>query len=229
MEDEGHKTEEEKLTKTTTIGSCHVYENAKGGLSIAQGAAVCWDRRELIDFVTLATRFLAQSRHEYTQTIFLVGGPYHGEFREIPVSTQILKFPQLDKPSYVADLGVTPGTLEFTDHIYSKVNDIAWDGIRLPFELFEHSSLREANIARAARLLEEELNINDTQQTITKQDLEFRRQDMAKVQVEVEEANRKRNRAVNQLTQSEERRKQTYEDGLRLIAKRRALQFHHGV
>jgi hypothetical protein len=191
------------------------------------GDAIRLDRKELVEFVIFASNHIRHTRAEHSQSVLLMGGPYHGEWREIPAAVQILTFPQLDKAVYVPDLGVTPGTMDYTNHVYSKANDIG--GIRFPFEIFEHSSLREANIARAARLLEEELNVNDTQQTITKQDLEFRRQDMAKVQVEVEEANRKRNRAINQLTQSEERCKQTYEDGLKLTAKRRALQFHHGV
>lgn len=210
---------------------CQVHKNLDGGVTIVQrdNGTIHLSRKELVEFVIFASNHIRHTRAEHSQSVLLMGGPYHGEWREIPAAVQILTFPQLDKPCYVADLGVTPGTMDYTNHVYSKANDIAIGGIRFPFEIFEHSSLREANIARAARLLEEELNVNGTRQTITKQDLDFRRQDMAKVQVEVEEANRKRNCAVNQLTQSEKRCKQTYEDGLRLTAKRRALQFHHGV
>ena len=96
----------------------------------------------------------------------LLGGPRHGDFVKIPRDNPpFYNYVQFDNPGAVP----VDSTRAYTEHIYTRANDIIFFGVPLPFALYEHDSLRGANVSREADRLDRELEKAIDQETKAKE------------------------------------------------------------
>lgn len=152
---------------TRIKSNLHTYHTAQGRLALDpdptgyQLNTIQLSRDEAAKLAAACVDFLADTQDpKESITALFVGGPLHGEFREVPRVA-------LGREYHVAQLNTKPLTgrdwtvhnvaMEYDDHTYTRVDDIAFDGIKLPFAIFEHESLKDANVKRQAKLLDAKL------------------------------------------------------------------------
>lgn len=217
MEDEGHKTKEEKLRE---IEGSDLLPNRIGGLSITHkrsNTRIDFTQRQTVELAMAACEHIAEIRQQSGQrNVLLIGGPYHGEWKVIPYNQNAILFEGLDKFSWKANVAECPTvSVGFTQHLYQRVADFAIDGVVLPFEIYEHGSLREANVARNARLLDEEIEVSEIQRRIAEDDIRNREHNVRASQ--------------GQLDLARSKAEALYTAGSKLVSKRLDISYKDGV
>lgn len=128
--------------------------------------------RELVVYLSAYLRRDRTSLHNCSQTALLMGGPKHGTFIELPHEDRIIQYVTSPSFSYKAGEPMETQT-NFTTHIYEKFPDIqVLGGVRLPFAIYEHTSINKANAERRAKQLDDERNALERQLRINKQEIQ---------------------------------------------------------
>lgn len=105
----------------------------------------------------LCLDFLAETQDpKGGKQALLIGGPLHGTWRI--VEGPELSVPEMKRPPTLATDQQPPYTLNYQTHVYRQASDIGFLGYKLPFAIYEHESLWDANKTRAAEAAERELN-----------------------------------------------------------------------
>lgn len=159
------------------VAGCKVISEADG-LSFLRGSkgdALRFSDYQVRELVMYLSAYLRHDRtifHNGSQTALLMGGPKHGEFVELPHQDRILQYVTAPPFKYNTDEPVAD-QVEFTTHIYEKFPDIqVLGGVRLPFAIYEHTSLNKANAERRAKQLDDERNALERQLRINKQEIQ---------------------------------------------------------
>lgn len=107
----------------------------------------------------------------------------HGEFYAVPAECRnSIVFPEFHAPATWCSPNDDPAaTIGYSDHVYTRVSDIQIQGIRLPFEILEHASLRSANKNRRARQLDELIPGLDIAEKISVEEINEAKQKLGQV------------------------------------------------
>jgi hypothetical protein len=128
---------------------------------------------QLRELVLYLSSYLSRTSQGDSCTALLMGGPRHGEFVQIPNQQSVFQLHTIP-PIRLSDVlsKNPPSTIEQTTHTYERFPDIQiMGGVRLPFAIYEHTSLNKHNVDRRAKQLDEKLATLSTQLPIQKEEI----------------------------------------------------------
>jgi hypothetical protein len=150
--------------------------------------------------------------------VLLIGGPFHGEWRDLPPEVQYAIQLHICEPmDYTAIMDRNPSleSIPTTTHVYTKASDIQAFGVRLPFEIYEHQSLCGANKARRIRQLDEELGGLDASLDLRCQEVIMAKGDVERASTRLANAQTAHDKtAADYKSLADERLRISYETGL---------------
>lgn len=103
-------------------------------------------------------RWLGDTSDDRTITALFIGGPLHSTWRAVPREDREVRAVSLSNATATSCAsGSRVNISHQQDHRYRRADDLGWGDAKLPFVIYEHESLWDANVSREAERLDKEL------------------------------------------------------------------------